>query len=159
MPWPRITIRQCMIGVAVLAAVLYLEVEASGPVFFGSLPIASALIGIWARRLRPATRPVSARDRILAGLGALAILAPAIALKIDLMDHSGIAARYRIERGMIFALAGAAPLALFCLATALLRRVGSARRAPGSPSLPPPSDVGVGQPTLPTLVPSQTTGI
>jgi hypothetical protein len=125
-PAIQFTLRSLMLCVAIAALLLYLVRLFGDRVFFGLLPLVSVLIGRGVRRLKPPDHRFSPRDQILVGLLCLAVLSPAIALRLTWMMGPGASVADHIEGFFMLLGAGVAPLAIF-LACTLLWRLSDAQ--------------------------------
>jgi hypothetical protein len=104
-----------MVCVAITALLCYLGRLFSDRLFFGLLPIFSALLARGLRRLRPPGYRFTPRDQILAGLTCLAVLSPAIALRLAWMMGPAASTLEHVQGFFILLAAGVAPLAIFLI--------------------------------------------
>ena len=82
-PAIQFTLRSLMIGVAIAALLVYLGRLLGDRLFFGLLPVVAALMGVGYRKLKPTDHRSTPREGIMVGLLCLAILSPAVALRLD----------------------------------------------------------------------------
>jgi hypothetical protein len=120
-PAIQFTLRSLMVCVAIAALLLYLVRLFGDRLFFGLLPIFSILIARGVQRLNPPDHRFSPRDQILVGLLCLAVLAPAIALRLSWMMGPAASTTEHIQGFFILLAAGVAPLAIFLVCTLLWR--------------------------------------
>jgi hypothetical protein len=104
-----------MVCVAIVALLCYLGRLFGDRLFFGLLPIFSALLARGLRRLRPSGHRFTPREQILAGLTCLAVLSPAVALRLAWMRGPAASTLEHVQVFFILLAAGVAPLAIFVI--------------------------------------------
>jgi hypothetical protein len=102
-----------MVCVAIAALLCYLGRFFGDRLFFGLLPIFSALVGWAFRKLRPPGYRFTPREQILADLTCLAVLSPVVALRLAWMMGPAASTLEHVQGFFILLAAGVAPLAIF----------------------------------------------
>jgi hypothetical protein len=118
-----------MVCVAIVALLCYLGRFFGDRLFFGLLPIFSALLARGLRMLRPPGHRFTPRDQILAGLTSLAVLSPAIALRLAWRMGPAASTLEHVQGFFMLLAAGVAPLAIF-LIIIWLQTINSANPSP-----------------------------
>jgi hypothetical protein len=122
-PTVQFTLRSLMIGVAIAAILVYLGRLFGDRLFFGLLPVVAALMGRGFRKLKPPEHRSTPREGIMVGLLCLAILSPAVALRLAWMMGPAASTKQHIEGFLMLLAAGVAPLAIFLFLIWLWRLV------------------------------------
>jgi hypothetical protein len=125
-PAIQFTIRSLMISVPIAALLVYLGRFFGDRLFFGLLPVISALMARGFRALKPPDHRSTPREAILVGLLCLAVLSPAIALRLTWTMGPAASMTEHIQGFFMLLAAGVAPLAIF-LVCILLWRLSDAR--------------------------------
>jgi hypothetical protein len=102
-----------MVCVAIAALLCHLGRFFGDRLFFGLLPIFSALVGWAFRKLRPPGYRFTPREQILAGLTCLAVLSPVVALRLAWMRGPAASTLEHVQIFFVLLAAGVAPLAIF----------------------------------------------
>jgi hypothetical protein len=124
-PAIQFTIRTLMISVAIAALVFYLGRFFGDRLFFGLLPVISALMARGYRSLKPPGHRFTRWEAILVGLSCLAALSPVVALRLAWMMGPAATTVEHFQGFFILAAAGVSPLAIFLFSTWLVRLAGT----------------------------------
>jgi hypothetical protein len=110
-----------MVCVAIAALLLYLGRFFGDRLFFGLLPVLTLLMARGYRSLKPPGHRFTPRDQIMVGLSGLAVLAPAVALRLAWMMGPAASTAEHVKGFFIVLAAGVAPLTIFLFCTLLWR--------------------------------------
>ncbi len=106
-----------MVCVAIAALILYLGRFFEDRLFFGLLPVFTLLMARGYRTLKPPNHRYSPREQIMVGLACLAVLSPAIALRLAWMMGPAASTAQHVQGFFMLLAAGVAPLAIFLFCT------------------------------------------
>ena len=118
-PAIQFSLRTLMLSVAIAALLLYLVRLFGDRLFFGLLPVVSVLIAWGYRKLKRPDHRFSPRDQILVGLLCVAVLSPAVALRLTWMMGPAASTLQHVQGSFILLAASLAPLAIFLFCTLL----------------------------------------